>query len=115
MRQASGFSDMRLHNLRPLARGRPMPEPGVGVHYALDVVDAEMCRRLTEGLRPRFSAAHDIPTGQKKLSVFHKKYDQHNKRSRQGYDEDLGMTLSRVTKVTRLRDCPCSSNAHPIR
>lgn len=37
--------------------------------------------------------------GQKGLSIFHKKYEQHNKRHRQGYAEDLGMSLSRVAKV----------------
>lgn len=40
--------------------------------------------------------------GQKGLSIFHKKYEQHNKRHRQGYDEDLGMSLSRVAKVRPL-------------
>ena len=42
---------------------------------------------------------HLTPGGQKGLSIFHKKYDQHNKRHRQGYADDLGMSLSRVAKV----------------
>lgn len=38
--------------------------------------------------------------GQKGLSIFHKKYEQHNKRHRQGYADDLGMRLSRIAKVS---------------
>lgn len=59
----------------------------------------DRCRRLSflSRIIPLSSAG-----AQKGLSIFHKKYEQHNKRHRQGYAEDLGMTLSRVAKVSQL-------------
>ncbi|CAM9839659.1 unnamed protein product, partial [Ectocarpus sp. 13 AM-2016] len=67
----------------------------VGRNYkAPDFIDSRM-------LEPKhaFRQDYDVEGGQKGLSIFHKKYDQHNKRHRQGYADDLGMSLSRVAKV----------------
>jgi hypothetical protein len=36
----------------------------------------------------------------KGITVFHKKYDQHNKRHRTGYDNSLGPTLQKKGTVT---------------
>lgn len=55
--------------------------------------------------------------GQKGLSIFHKKYEQHNKRHRQGYADDLGMRLSRVAKVSlgnRARDAFNTTNCRAM-
>lgn len=38
--------------------------------------------------------------GSKKIDVLHKKFDQHNKRSRSGYDENLGVLLHVKSSVT---------------
>ncbi|CAM9476302.1 unnamed protein product [Ectocarpus sp. 6 AP-2014] len=68
----------------------------VGRNYkAPDFIDSRM-------LEPKhaFRQDYDVEGGQKGLSIFHKKYDQHNKRHRQGYADDLGMSLSRVAKVS---------------
>ncbi|CAM9446618.1 unnamed protein product, partial [Hapterophycus canaliculatus] len=68
----------------------------VGRNYkAPDFIDSRM-------LEPKhaFQQNYDVEGAQKGLSIFHKKYEQHNKRHRQGYAEDLGMTLSRVAKVS---------------
>lgn len=64
---------------------------------------------------PHFSCCRPRRTGgQKGLSIFHKKYEQHNKRHRQGYADDLGMRLSRVAKVSqgnRLEDALPNTNS----
>ncbi|CAM9740804.1 unnamed protein product [Pylaiella littoralis] len=68
----------------------------VGRNYkAPDFIDGRM-------LEPKhaFRQDYDIEGAQKGLSIFHKKYEQHNKRHRQGYADDLGMSLSRVAKVS---------------
>lgn len=69
----------------------------VGRNYkAPDFIDSRM-------LDPKhaFQQDFEMEGGQKGLSIFHKKYEQHNKRHRQGYADDLGMSLSRVTKVRK--------------
>jgi AdoMet-dependent rRNA methyltransferase SPB1 len=40
----------------------------------------------------------------KGITIFHKKFDQHNKRQRQGYDDDLGMTLQRKGSASAFID-----------
>ncbi|CAM9182039.1 unnamed protein product [Choristocarpus tenellus] len=71
----------------------------VGTNYkAPDFIDPRM-------LDPRHAFTQDFDDGNKKgLSIFHKKYNQHNKRQRQGYDDDLGMSLTRTTKVSSFVD-----------
>ncbi|CAM9283832.1 unnamed protein product [Discosporangium mesarthrocarpum] len=56
-------------------------------------------------LDPRHAFKQDFDEGNKKgVTIFHKKFDQHNKRQRQGYDDDLGMSLTRSTKVSTFVD-----------
>ncbi|CAM9642649.1 unnamed protein product [Chrysoparadoxa australica] len=67
----------------------------VGVGYlAPDSIDPRM-------LDPEFVFNQDFEEGMKKgVNIFHKKYDQHNKRKRGGYSDDLGMTMTRTATAT---------------
>lgn len=49
-------------------------------------------------------------SGNKKVDVLHKKYDQHNKRHRSGYDDDAGILLHSKTTV-----CDFINSKDPVR
>lgn len=47
-----------------------------------------------------------VDPGNKSVDVLHKKYDQHNKRHRSGYDESLGTTLTLTKTVSEFVSSP---------